>query len=95
MDSPAEDRSSSFRRARGALKLLALVAAVGAGMVGLYRLLDSTALDVLRYRFDFGPVVLVLLILNVAALLGGLALHRAYRSIRRDWRAGDADDEED
>lgn len=72
--------------------VLLIVAAVA--MVGLYRLLDSTALDVLRYRFAFGPVIAVLMVLNLAAVVGGVLLNAAYRSIKRDWSGADPDEDD-
>jgi hypothetical protein len=76
------------RRFLAAAKLVLLSAAIAASLLGFYRLLDSTALDVLRYRFSFWPVVLVLLALNLAVVAGGMAMHFAWRSIRRDWSGG-------
>jgi predicted lysophospholipase L1 biosynthesis ABC-type transport system permease subunit len=79
------------RRGRALAKATLLLFALAAALLALYRLLDSTALDVLRYRFSFAPVIFVLLLLNFAALIGGILLNAAYRSLKRDWQGGDAE----
>lgn len=81
------------RRSLALLKAALLLVVAAVALFGLYRLLDSTALDVLRYRFSFGPVILVLMVLNAAAVIGGLLLYAAYHSIKRDWTGFSTDDE--
>lgn len=92
---PPPPSSLARRRLLASLKLALLLVVISLGLVGLYRLLDSTALDVLRYRFAFGPVIAVLMVLNIVAVIGGVLLHAAYRSIKRDWTGADPDDGDD
>ncbi len=88
---PAVAPSRRQRPLRAIVKLAIAVLGVAALVVLAWQSFDREALEALKFTLSLGTILLLVLVLNLAALAIGTALYALVRWLRQDWPDRDDD----